>query len=169
MSIAASAPRLKRSLGFTKPRPIKILLRRRHPPLSKAENKKRSHAKWRVNGTVSTAHFLSARPRDALHEGRGSHDRYIAKRIKREQIAVAAYDQIRMAVHRQLEKFVVGRITARGDELGDRHHLGGGQHLQQPYAQQGYRCRGYLQVVDSLLMGFRPNPRKILNSGLLRK
>jgi hypothetical protein len=60
----------------------------------------------------------------ALHKRRRCHDRDLTKRIERKQIAVAGDDQISMAVDSQLGKFVVVRITARGDPLGDGDQLG---------------------------------------------
>jgi hypothetical protein len=59
----------------------------------------------------------------------------LAERIEREQIAVAGGDQVRVAVDRQLEEFVVCRIAARGDPVYDRDQLGGP--LLQPSARVG--------------------------------
>jgi hypothetical protein len=41
------------------------------------------------------------------------------ERIESQEIGVTGHDQIGMAVDRQLEKFVVVRITTGGDPLGD--------------------------------------------------
>ena len=55
-----------------------------------------------------------------------------AKRVEGEQIAIVADQHIGMAVDRQLQKFVVLRITASGDPLGDFHKLGRRHQLMQP-------------------------------------
>jgi hypothetical protein len=52
-------------------------------------------------------------------------DRDVAERIQGQEIAVTGHDQVRTAVDGQLEKFVVGRIAARRDPLGNRDQLGG--------------------------------------------
>jgi len=59
----------------------------------------------------------------ARHKRRRRHDRDLTKRIEGKQIAVAGDDQISMVVDGQLGKFVVVRITARGDPLGDGDQL----------------------------------------------
>ena len=73
----------------------------------------------------------------ALHEGRRCHDRDVSERVQVEQIAVAGDDHIGLAADGQLQKFVVLRIAAGGDALGDRHQLGRGQHLPQPLRNRG--------------------------------
>jgi len=44
-----------------------------------------------------------------LHKGGRRHDRDLAERIEGEQIAVARYDQISMAIDGQLEELIVSR------------------------------------------------------------
>ena len=75
------------------------------------------------------------------HESCRRHDRDIPKWIEYQQIAVAAHDQIRMAIDCQLEEFVVGRIASGGDALGDRHQLGGCQKPRHAFAQRRDRRR----------------------------
>jgi hypothetical protein len=50
---------------------------------------------------------------DALHESRRRDDRDLAERVEHKQIAVAADDQVSMAVDRELEEFVIRWIAAR--------------------------------------------------------
>ena len=79
-----------------------------------------------------------------VDEHRWRDDRDLAEWIEREQIAVAGDDQVRVAVDRQLEKFVVRGIAAGGNALGDRHQLGRRQHPRQTVAQRGDRRRFYI-------------------------
>jgi hypothetical protein len=67
--------------------------------------------------------------RHPLHERCRRHDRDLAERIEREQIAVAGDDEISMAVDGQFEEFVVVRITACGDPLGDSDQLSPSEQL----------------------------------------
>ena len=43
-------------------------------------------------------------PWHPLHENRGRDDRDVAEGIEGQKVAIAGYDQVRMAVHGQLEK-----------------------------------------------------------------
>ena len=52
-----------------------------------------------------------------------------AEGMKGEEVGVARDNQLRGAIDGQLEKLVVCGIASRRDALGDRHQLGGGQHL----------------------------------------
>src|SRR4051794_8365463 len=52
-------------------------------------------------------------------------DRNAAKRVKSEQVGVAANDQISLSVHRNFEELVVFRIATRGEGLVYCHQLGG--------------------------------------------
>jgi len=75
---------------------------------------------------------------------------------QRQQIGVAGYYQIRMAVDGQLQKFVVLRIATGGDALTDRDPFGPGQHLRQALTKGGdrYRCDVRpLQDAQDLLLG----------------
>jgi hypothetical protein len=98
----------------------------------------------------------SERLQAPLHESGRRHDRDLAERIERQQVAVAGDDQVRVAVDRQLEEFIIRGIAAGGDALGDRHQLGGRQHPRHAFAQQGNRRRNYVrpaQDVQKLLLG----------------
>lgn len=56
----------------------------------------------------------------------------LRKRVEREQIGVTADDQIRMAIDRQLQEFVVLGVAAGDDALSNLHELRGFQHPAQP-------------------------------------
>src|SRR4051794_10571625 len=82
----------------------------------------------------------------ALHEGGRCYDRDIAKGIERQQIAVAADDQIGAAAHRQLQKFVIMRIAAGRNALSDGDQLGARQHFHQISAKAGGSYRRYIRA-----------------------
>jgi len=95
-------------------------------------------------------------PRRALYEDRRRHDRDTVEGVKGQQIGVAGDDQIRPAVDRQLEKFVVGRIAASRDALDDRNELGCSQQSAYALPQRRNRRCGYVrpgQHFQKLLLG----------------
>lgn len=76
-------------------------------------------------------------PHRASDERGRRRDRDIAKGLRARRIAVSRNDQIRMAVDRQLEKFVVLRIAAGSDAFRAGDRFGGGQHLRQARSEKG--------------------------------
>jgi hypothetical protein len=58
-----------------------------------------------------------------LHECCRRDDRDAPKGIQDQQIGIAGHDHIRMAIHREFEKLVVGRVAASDDALGNRHRF----------------------------------------------
>ncbi len=68
--------------------------------------------------------MLAQRP---LHERGRRDDGNAPERVEHEEIIVAGHDEIGAAVDRQVEKFVIGRITALCDVLDDRHQLSLGE------------------------------------------
>ena len=81
------------------------------------------YREFRVSRLLRWYPPLSDITRDTLYKSRRRDDRNIPEWIKSEQITVSADDQIRAAVDGELEEFVVGRIAAGGDALGDRYQL----------------------------------------------
>lgn len=73
----------------------------------------------------------------AAESGRRDY-RDAAEGIKRQQIGIAGYSDIRLTVHGQLKDLVVIGITARRHSLGDRHKLRGRQHP--PHLVREHRC-----------------------------
>ena len=92
------------------------------------------------------------------HEGGGRHDLDVAHRPHCQQIAIAADDQIGAAIDGEFEEFVIGRITAEPQALGDGDRLGcgesGGRRREIPARSRGAK-RGQLQDVQKLLLRSR--------------
>jgi len=73
-----------------------------------------------------------------MREGCRVNDRDALEAIEDEQIGVAGYDYIGVAVQGQFEKFIVLRVTASDDALRDAHQFGGGEHGAQ-VVEKGWR------------------------------
>jgi hypothetical protein len=58
--------------------------------------------------------------------------------------------QVRVAADGQFQKFVVGRIAARGDPLGDGDQLGGSHQFLQPFPRVGIDQRVKVGTGDDL-------------------
>src|SRR5579884_791371 len=90
------------------------------------------------------------------HELRGGQDRNGAERMQRQEVAIAADDDVGAPVNGELEKLVVGRVAAGGDALDDLHRLGGGEQNRYVFAERDRRDGGDVrprQHVEELLLG----------------
>src|SRR5690349_19422376 len=94
----------------------------RFPPANATRNRSTQPRADLDGGRLSRC-SLPGLPSPALQERGGRDNRNAAERVYGKQIGVAAHNQIRSAADSDFQEFIVLRITAGGNPLGNGHQF----------------------------------------------